>query len=303
MIDLGYKHEDIIALVKKGIASNTLSHALLIYGEPGSGKTFLSNEIAKIILNDSADKGVNFTHIDLKTIDEAMVSESNVAQNRPFITVDEVRKIKNWLSFTAFKSKYKVVLINDTDTMNLNASNAFLKILEEPIGNAIILLNTSKISSLPLTLKSRCIKIKLRKKTQKEFTNILSEIFSSKTSLELEQFYGICNGDINLAITLIKNDQFDFSTQLSASDHYAQILKYMSQFNLDNHNQFKIFNHLVHYFYSQIIVAKINDNRQLQESFFPCADKIKNILSNISHLNKIHTKELVLNILKTCVNI
>jgi DNA polymerase III delta prime subunit len=304
MIDFGYKHDDIINLVKKNIATNTLFHSWLIYGEPGSGKTFLSNEIAKIILNDCSTEGSDIHHLDFKSQNKTIASDDDAAQNNSIITVDDVRKIKNWLGFTAFKAKHKVVLIDDVDTMNVNARNAFLKILEEPLGNAIILLNTSKMSALPATLKSRCVKLKLRKKTQAEFVRIMSNIFPSKTATELEKLYVTCNGDINLATRLIKGKHFDFSIQLlNNKDHCREILEYMSQFSLDNPNSFKAFVHLMHHLYSQIISVKTNGNQHLNQSFFLSVNKVQNILANTSHLNKTHAKELVLNILKTCTNI
>lgn len=304
MIDFGYKHDDIINLVKKNIASNTLFHSWLIYGEPGSGKTFLSHEIARIILNDYSTEGSDIHHLDFKSPNKPIASDDDAAQNNSIITVDDVRKIKNWLGFTAFKAKHKVVLINDIDTMNVNASNAFLKILEEPLGNAIILLNTSRISALPATLKSRCVKLKLRKKTPAEFVRIMSNIFPSRTATELGNLCVTCNGDINLATRLIEGSHFDFSMRLlNNEDSCSEILEYMSQFNLDSPNSFKAFVHLMHHFYSQILSVKTNSNQHLNQSLFLSVNKVHNILANISHLNKAHAKELVLNILRTCANI
>ena len=297
MTDLGYKHDHIIDLIKKKLANNNIFHALLIYGESGSGKTFLSNEISKILLNCNADMGKNSASTKSPDL---YILEKDISQNSNIITVGEIRKIKEWIGFTSVKSKYKVLIINDADRMNINASNAFLKILEEPIGNAIIILNTSKIGALPFTLKSRCIKMKLRKKSMEEFIKILSDKFPSKINAESKGLYKLCNGNINLATYIIENDHLNFPIQLDSEENYNEILEYMFQLNLEDSNNFKIFIHLMDYFYSKIVDAKINHNQQLNNDFFSNVDKIENILSNIYHLNKIHSKELIINILKEC---
>ena len=302
MINLGYKHDYIIDLIKTKIANNDIFHALLIYGEPGVGKTFLSNEICKILLNgdsNKSDKYENTAFTGLRSPDLYILG-NNTAPNSNIITVDEIRKIKQWMSFTVLKSKYKVLLINDADRMNINANNAFLKILEEPIGNTIILLNTSKIGMLPLTLKSRCIKLKLRRKNIEKFIKILSDMFPHRENTEFEELYSLCHGNINLAAYIIESNLFDLSTRLNSE---VKILEYMSQLNLESVNDLKLFNHLMNHFSSKVVNKKISNNQQINSSFFSRMDKIEDIFSNIHYLNKTHSKELIISILRECVSI
>ena len=300
MINLGYKHDDIINLIKTKIANNNVFHALLIYGEPGVGKTFLSNEICKILLNGDSNKSDKYENTAGLRSPDLYVLDNNTAPNSNIITVDEIRKVKQWMSFTVLKSKYKVLLINDADKMNINASNAFLKILEEPVGNTIILLNTSKIGMLPLTLKSRCIKLKLRRKSIEEFIKILSDMFADRGNTEFAELHSLCNGNINLAVHIIENNLLNLSTQLNSE---IKILKYMSQLNLENVNDLKLFNHLMNHFSSKVVNTKISNNQQINSSFFSKMDKIEDILSNIHYLNKTHSKELIISILRECVYI
>ena len=300
MINLGYKHDDIINLVNTGLANDDVLSPLLIYGKPGSGKTFLSNEICKILLTFNVDRGKNVASISLKSSDLYVVDD-NVLTNLNIITVDEVRRIKQWMSFSTLKSKYKILLINDIDRMNINASNAFLKILEEPIGNTIILLNTSRIEALPLTLKSRCIKLKLRKKNMEEFAKILLDILPSKKDIGFKGLYKLCNGNINLAIYIIENNHLDFFMQLKDQGSYAETLDYISQLSLEDSNDFELFMHSIYYLFSIVINTKINNNQQLSNSFILKVSKIENILSSIYYLNKTYSKELIISILRECM--
>jgi DNA polymerase III subunit delta' len=75
------------------------------------------------------------------------------------IRVEEIRAIDDTLSLKAFEGRYKVVIVDDADTMNQYAANAFLKTLEEPPENSLIILIASKPDRLPDTIRSRCSRI------------------------------------------------------------------------------------------------------------------------------------------------
>ena len=89
----------------------------------------------------------------------------NFDQNNPDIFVinqdtgwgiDQVRKIKNWLSQKPFSHQSKIVIILDSQNLNTEAQNAILKNLEEPGDNNYFILTVNKISSLLKTVVSRC---------------------------------------------------------------------------------------------------------------------------------------------------
>ena len=75
------------------------------------------------------------------------------------IRIEEVRMIDEALSFKPFEGRKKIVVVDDADTMNISAANAFLKTLEEPPEDSIIILISSKPDRLPDTIRSRCSRI------------------------------------------------------------------------------------------------------------------------------------------------
>jgi DNA polymerase-3 subunit delta' len=75
------------------------------------------------------------------------------------IKIEEVRAIDDVLSLKAFEGRYKTVIVDDAHTMNQYAANAFLKTLEEPPGNSLIILVSSNPDRLPDTIRSRCSRI------------------------------------------------------------------------------------------------------------------------------------------------
>ena len=72
------------------------------------------------------------------------------------ITVDEVRKLKNFFGMSATDGGRRVVIVDPADEMNVNAANAILKLLEEPPADAIILMLSHQPSRLLPTIRSRC---------------------------------------------------------------------------------------------------------------------------------------------------
>ncbi|MFK3942189.1 DNA polymerase III subunit delta' [Pseudomonas monteilii] len=72
------------------------------------------------------------------------------------IKVDQVRELVAFVVQTAQLGGRKVVLIEPVEAMNVNASNALLKSLEEPSGDTVLLLVSHRPSLLLPTIRSRC---------------------------------------------------------------------------------------------------------------------------------------------------
>ncbi len=75
------------------------------------------------------------------------------------IRIEEIRTIDDALSFRPFEGRNKVVIVDDAETMNIAASNAFLKTLEEPPEESVIILVSSRPDLLLPTIRSRCSRI------------------------------------------------------------------------------------------------------------------------------------------------
>jgi len=81
-------------------------------------------------------------------------------KNGNFIRVNTIREIKRKLSLSSFTYETRVILISEAEKMNTEAANAFLKTLEEPNPNTLIILTSSNPNLILDTIKSRCQIIK-----------------------------------------------------------------------------------------------------------------------------------------------
>lgn len=74
----------------------------------------------------------------------------------PFIRIGQIRDLCYTLTLKPYEAKFRVVVIKDSQAMNPAASNAFLKVLEEPPERTILILTAGHTSDLLPTIVSRC---------------------------------------------------------------------------------------------------------------------------------------------------
>lgn len=82
-----------------------------------------------------------------------------VSPEERLIRIEEIRMVDEALSYKPFEGRKKTVIVDDAETMNISAANAFLKTLEEPPEDSVIILISSKPDLLPATIRSRCSRI------------------------------------------------------------------------------------------------------------------------------------------------
>ena len=140
---------------------NRLSHAYIVSGPSGIGKFDFAHKFSKYLLCGSPINDLpcgecsdcilhNNAHPNLRILKP----ESGGSE----IKVDQVRSLIEFFSMTGHSNRLKICLINEAHRLNINATNALLKTLEEPAGSSVILLCSSQLGLLSPTLKSRCQK-------------------------------------------------------------------------------------------------------------------------------------------------
>ena len=145
---------------------NRTPHAILLEGPEGSGKQLLAREWRALLLCQasefpacgacrSCELLVGGAHPDFREITFTERDDSSGAM-RTEIVVDQIRALIGAMSMTPSISPRLLALIQPAEAMNQNAANALLKTLEEPAGNAVLILLSHDASRLPFTIRSRC---------------------------------------------------------------------------------------------------------------------------------------------------
>lgn len=103
------------------------------------------------------------------------------------IRIEEIRTIDDTLSLKAFEGRYKIVIVDDADTMNQYAANAFLKTLEEPPENSLIILIASKPDRLPDTIRSRCSRINFTPLSQNACATVIEQVVKQQAEVKIRK--------------------------------------------------------------------------------------------------------------------
>lgn len=112
------------------------------------------------------------------------------------IRISSIRQIRKEIYLTGIKGKKKIFLISNSDLMNTQSSNAFLKILEEPPGDSLIILTTSRLNSMLPTITGRCQKIRFDPIKKEDLTNFLLNYKNDLSTTEAELYADISDGSI-----------------------------------------------------------------------------------------------------------
>jgi len=169
------------------------AHAVLIAGPAGAGKGTLAQILAKHILGSTVSDANNdrIRHIE--------------ADEKGTISIDAVRELRQFvrLKTTGTKEIRRAIIVEHADGMTTEAQNSFLKLLEEPPRDTIILVTVNTLGSLLPTIRSRVQTITAQTPSQEAITTFFSTSHNAKT---VTQSYFLSGGLPGLMQALLTSD-------------------------------------------------------------------------------------------------
>ncbi len=171
-----------VKIFKNSFLSERISHAFMLTGVRGVGKTTTARIVAKGLnctgLDGSGGPTVapcgqcetcgaisSGNHVDVLEIDAA--SRTGVADMREII--DSVR-------YRAASARFKIYIIDEVHMLSISAFNALLKTLEEPPEHVKFIFATTEIKKVPMTILSRCQRFDLRRIEPEEMVKYLQKV-------------------------------------------------------------------------------------------------------------------------------
>ncbi len=149
--------------VQNFISEGRIPHAILIEGDYGTGKHTLAKYIAAAIVC----KGENAP---CKVCNECHLAEINshpditvikAEDGKKNISVAQIRTLRNDAFIKPHEAEKRIFIIDNADTLNEQAQNALLKVLEEPPKTVMFILIAENKASLLDTIISRCVTLTL----------------------------------------------------------------------------------------------------------------------------------------------
>lgn len=200
--------------------------ALLFCGPAGTGKALLALEFAKALLcrrrlaHEPACQACpdcaavqNRSHPDFTLVNaayQACLREEDAAKQRT-LRVDTIRHLRKDMELRSLLGGWKVAVIEEAHTLEIEAANALLKTLEEPQPRCLWILLTSQRELLPRTIPSRCFTVAFSPLSQAVVEKILRErgIDAGRTAV----LAALCEGSAGRALELAETDYPDSLTQ------------------------------------------------------------------------------------------
>jgi len=165
-----------VELAQKWLAQNT-NHPLLFFGPEGVGKKTLALELAKILNCATGDdacvscrKIAAGNHPDVRVVDfawQALIRDEDLEKQQN-LKIETILAERHRLLQSPLEGRRKVLILDDAHRLTPDAANAFLKILEEPPTDAVIILVTPFRDRLLPTTLSRCRPVRFRALTDQE---------------------------------------------------------------------------------------------------------------------------------------
>ena len=203
----------ISSTLNQAIKRGRISHAYLLTGPRGVGKTsvarILAHEINNLPYTDDS------SHIDIIEID--------AASNR---RIDEIRELRERVYIAPTSAKYKVYIIDEVHMLTKEAFNALVKTLEEPPAHVVFILATTDAHKLPETIVSRTQRFTFKPVDKRDVVKHLKHIAKeekidiSDDALELLAEHG--EGSFRDSISLF--DQASNQSTKIEADNVRQLL-------------------------------------------------------------------------------
>ncbi|MHB0998695.1 MAG: DNA polymerase III subunit delta' [Armatimonadota bacterium] len=157
--------ETAVRVLSSSIKRSTVAHAYLFTGPRKTGKTSTALAFAASLNCSNPTPDGDGCGICLSCVR----MESGLDSDLMLITpegnqtkMEQVQEMIRNLNYAPIEGKYKVVIIEQADTLNPSSENSILKILEEPPAYAVLILLSSNPNSLLPTIRSRCRKVRFR---------------------------------------------------------------------------------------------------------------------------------------------
>ena len=158
-----FGHTDKLEIFERLVAGEALGHAYLFYGDVAIGKAHFAKLLAYRL-----EYG-NFEIMTEPLIDTAWFEPDE----KGTIGIGKIRDIKNFLWQTPLRSKKRLVVVDNAETLTDDAQGALLKIVEEPPAHGTIIFIAHDAQVLVGPLLSRLSKIYFSRLARREIEKVL----------------------------------------------------------------------------------------------------------------------------------
>jgi DNA polymerase III subunit delta' len=205
-------HRQVRSLLERAALSGQVSHAYLLSGPSGIGKTTLAREFAALLeCTGREPRSPEPCGACASCLKIARGAHPDVALVEPpagkrFLDVDTVREVLHAANLAPSEGDYRIFILPEVERLLLPAVNALLKTLEEPPPHVVLLLTSAEPEQLLPTLLSRCQLLPLHPLAPDEITSALSERWGADAATAPD-LAALANGRLGWAVRALEQPE------------------------------------------------------------------------------------------------
>ncbi len=218
--------QPILAQWRERLLANRKPQALIIHGNEGVGKgAFTDKVVAELMCKQPNPEPCGHCQSCRLLTSGHHPDLISLQPEKGLIKVKDIRRLVDFFVSTAHSGKHKLAVITQAETMNIAASNALLKVLEEPPASGLLILQTSQIHRLLPTIRSRCMQLQISLgEEQQEMVLGWLKGRHSLTSDELDWVMTVTDG-----LPLVADSLLNTKMQAVFMEHLSQLMRYLEK--------------------------------------------------------------------------
>jgi len=194
-------HSAVLSFFDTAISNGKVSHGYVFQGQDSIGKKTVAMQLFARLLNVSVDQLLS--HPDLIVVQRGINPKTKKQRER--ISIEQIQEARARFVHSTLSGGWKLMLIQDAHLLTESAANALLKTLEEPTGNACIVMTTTHAGHLLPTIRSRVQSISFRPVPREEICDAIKPLLGSRE--EAHTIAGFAAGCPGVAFNTVNNSE------------------------------------------------------------------------------------------------
>ena len=162
-----YEYSDLFNLLIRLENDSRLPNKFIISGKKGIGKSTFAYHFVNYLFSKDEEHKYDLSRLEINKDNRSynLVKKKthpnffliDISENKKIIDISQIRNMLEFSNKSSFNNKYKIILIDNIEYLNISSANALLKVLEEPNEKLIFILIHNSAKKILSTIKSRCI--------------------------------------------------------------------------------------------------------------------------------------------------
>lgn len=214
-------HQTVMQQLYDSYRSGRMHHAWLLNGPRGIGKASLAMVFARLVISNPDWRALP-ENLDAVAVNERagrQISQGAHPQllhlTRPYdgktrrfktrLSVDEIRRTQGFYGLTADAGGWRITIVDSVDEMNASASNALLKVLEEPPKRSLFFVLSHSTGRLLPTIRSRCQLLAMQPLADVQVREVLSRLGVQASEKDMQRAVRLGSGSVRTTIRLLQS--------------------------------------------------------------------------------------------------